>query len=139
MASVPNKCITVMIARIRGQREKYAPSQDQLSILMQRVATALAGIRSFRSQACGHIVLIRMVRKLNLDDWPVITDTNITTAAKADADNLPLTTDEMARMEAASVVRRVRTRTGLSQDRFAKRYKVQRRTHSQSGARPNQG
>ncbi|GHD02156.1 helix-turn-helix domain-containing protein [Novosphingobium pokkalii] len=53
-----------------------------------------------------------------------MTDADITAAAKADADNPPLTAEEMARMEAASVVRRVRARTGLSQDRFAKRYRI---------------
>jgi len=53
-----------------------------------------------------------------------MTDADITAAAKADADNLPLTADEMARMEAAAVVRHVRARTGLSQDRFAKRYRI---------------
>ena len=53
-----------------------------------------------------------------------MTDADITAAAKADADNPPLTSDEMARMEAASVVRRVRARTGLSQGTFAKRYRI---------------
>jgi putative transcriptional regulator len=53
-----------------------------------------------------------------------MTDADITAAAKADADNPPLTADEAARMEAASMVRRVRARTGLSQDRFAKRYHI---------------
>ena len=51
-------------------------------------------------------------------------DAAITAAAQADADNPPLTPAELARMEAASVVRRVRARTGLSQDRFAKRYRI---------------
>ena len=50
-----------------------------------------------------------------------MTDTAITAAALSDADNLPLTADEIARIGTASVVRRVRARTGLSQDRFAKR------------------
>ena len=53
-----------------------------------------------------------------------MTDADITAAALSDADNLPLSAEEMARMEAASVVRRVRARTGLSQDRFAKRYRI---------------
>jgi putative transcriptional regulator len=51
-------------------------------------------------------------------------DAQITAAAMSDIDNLPLSADEMARMETASVVRRVRARTGLSQDRFAKRYRI---------------
>lgn len=73
--------------------------------------------------------------KLDPDNHPMLTaeenarldamtDARIMAAAKTDADNLPLTPDEMARMEAASVVRRVRARTGLSQDRFARRYKI---------------
>jgi putative transcriptional regulator len=53
-----------------------------------------------------------------------LTDAQITAAAITDPDNPPLTADEMARMEAASMVRKVRARTGLSQDRFAKRYHI---------------
>lgn len=53
-----------------------------------------------------------------------MTDGEITAAALADPDNPPLTTDELARIEAASVVRRVRARTGLSQQRFAARYHI---------------
>jgi len=52
-----------------------------------------------------------------------LTDARITAAAMADTDNPPLTADEMVRM-AASVVRKVRARIGLSQDRFAKRYHI---------------
>jgi putative transcriptional regulator len=53
-----------------------------------------------------------------------MTDAEITAAALADPDNPPLTADELARMEAAGVVRRVRARTGLSQQRFAARYRI---------------
>jgi putative transcriptional regulator len=53
-----------------------------------------------------------------------MTDADIIAAAKADTDNPLLTADEMGRMKAASVVHRVRARTGLSQDRFAKRYRI---------------
>jgi putative transcriptional regulator len=53
-----------------------------------------------------------------------MTDAEITAAALADPDNPPLTADELARIEAASVVRRVRARTGLSQQRFAARYHI---------------
>ncbi|HJQ18285.1 MAG TPA: helix-turn-helix domain-containing protein [Allosphingosinicella sp.] len=53
-----------------------------------------------------------------------MSDADIITAAEADADNPPLTTEEMDRMEAARAVRRVRARTGLSQDRFAKAYRI---------------
>jgi len=53
-----------------------------------------------------------------------MTDADLAAAAKSDADNPPLTNEDMARMEAASTVRRVRARTGLSQDRFAKRYHI---------------
>jgi len=41
-----------------------------------------------------------------------MTEAEIMAAAITDADNPPLTAEEMARMEAASVVRRVRARTG---------------------------
>lgn len=53
-----------------------------------------------------------------------MTDAEITAAAMVDADNPPLSAGELARMEAASTVRRVRARTGLSQDRFAARYRI---------------
>jgi len=53
-----------------------------------------------------------------------MTDAEITAAALADPDNPPLSADELARIEAASVVRRVRARTGLSQQRFAARYHI---------------
>jgi len=53
-----------------------------------------------------------------------MTDVEITAAAKADTDNPPLTADELARMEGARVVRRVRARTGLSQARFAEAFRI---------------
>jgi putative transcriptional regulator len=73
--------------------------------------------------------------KLDPNDLPVLTeaeakrldaltDAQITAAAMSDTDNLPLTAEQAARLEAASIVRGVRARTGLSQDRFAKRYKI---------------
>jgi putative transcriptional regulator len=72
---------------------------------------------------------------LNPDDPPTLspderarlegmTDAQITAGALSDADNPPLSADEMARVETAATVRRVRARTGLSQDRFAKRYRI---------------
>jgi putative transcriptional regulator len=51
-------------------------------------------------------------------------DVEITAAAEADSDNPQLTAEEAARIAAAQVVRRVRARTGLSQNRFAKRYRI---------------
>ena len=53
-----------------------------------------------------------------------MSDAEITAAALADADNPPLTAEESARIEAAQIVRRTRAQTGLSQDRFAKRYRI---------------
>jgi putative transcriptional regulator len=53
-----------------------------------------------------------------------MSDAEITAAAMADADNPPLTAEERARIEAAQIVRRTRAHTGLSQDRFAKRYRI---------------
>lgn len=52
------------------------------------------------------------------------TDAELTAAAMADADNPPLSDDELARMEAARLVRRVRANTGLSQTRFAETYRI---------------
>lgn len=53
-----------------------------------------------------------------------MTDADIEAAARADPDNPPLTEEELARMEAARMVRRVRARTGLSQGGFAKIYHI---------------
>lgn len=53
-----------------------------------------------------------------------MTDADITAAAAGDADNPPMSDDELARLEAAATVRAVRARTGLSQDRFAKTYRI---------------
>jgi putative transcriptional regulator len=52
------------------------------------------------------------------------TDGQLTADAAADADNPPLSDDELARMEAARIVRQVRARTGLSQTRFADAYRI---------------
>jgi putative transcriptional regulator len=77
-----------------------------------------------------------MVRfRLNPDAPPVLskaerahleamTDADITAAAQADADNPPLKRDEIARIEAARTVRRVRAGTGLSQARFAQAFRI---------------
>lgn len=73
--------------------------------------------------------------KLDPNDPPALTaaerarldamsDGEITAAALADADNPPLSLEETARLETAGVVRRVRARTGLSQLRFAQRYRI---------------
>lgn len=53
-----------------------------------------------------------------------MTSADIEAAAKADADNPPLTDEELARMETARLIRRVRARTGLSQSGFAKTYHI---------------
>lgn len=53
-----------------------------------------------------------------------MSDAEITAGTMADADNPPLTAEEAARIEAAQTVRRVRAHTGLSQNRFAKRYRI---------------
>jgi putative transcriptional regulator len=53
-----------------------------------------------------------------------MSDAEITAAAVADADNPLLTVNESARIKAAQAVRRTRAHTGLSQDRFAKRYRI---------------
>jgi putative transcriptional regulator len=53
-----------------------------------------------------------------------MTDAELTAAAESDADNPPLSADELARLEAAATVRSVRAKTGLSQNRFAKAYRI---------------
>jgi putative transcriptional regulator len=77
-----------------------------------------------------------MVRfKLNPDTPPTlseaervrldaVTDADITKAAENDSDNAPLNPDELARMETARTVRRVRARTGLSQTGFARAFHI---------------
>ena len=52
------------------------------------------------------------------------TDPALTAAAAADPDNLPLSAEELARLEAARLVRAVRAHTGLSQARFARAYHI---------------
>lgn len=51
-------------------------------------------------------------------------DDAMTAAAMADADNPPLNADELARVEAAQTIKRVRAKTGLSQDGFAKAFHI---------------
>ncbi len=53
-----------------------------------------------------------------------LSDTEITAAAKTDVDNPPLSADELDRLESVRWVRQVRARTGLSQARFAKMYRI---------------
>lgn len=51
-------------------------------------------------------------------------DAAITAAALSDEDNPPLANEEATRFEAARIVRRVRARTGLSQQRFATAFSI---------------
>jgi putative transcriptional regulator len=53
-----------------------------------------------------------------------MTDEEITAAAESDPDNPPLTDEELERMQLTRLVRVVRARTGLSQTRFAERYRI---------------
>ena len=53
-----------------------------------------------------------------------MTDADITRAAETDIDNPPLNANELARVETAQTVRRVRARTGLSQIRFAQAFHI---------------
>jgi putative transcriptional regulator len=53
-----------------------------------------------------------------------MTDAEITAAARADADNPPLSAQELARVAAARKVRRVRAKSGLSQARFAQAFRI---------------
>ena len=75
-----------------------------------------------RFKLCPHdLPALTGAERARLD---AMTDTEITAAALADPENLPLTADELAQIEATSMVRRVRARTGLSQQRFAARYHI---------------
>lgn len=77
-----------------------------------------------------------MVRfKLDPDHPPELTDDErrrldalddaaISAAAHEDEDNPPITAEEAARFDAARMVRRVRARTGLSQQRFAAAFSI---------------
>jgi putative transcriptional regulator len=53
-----------------------------------------------------------------------LTDAEITAAATSDPDNPPLTESELARLQAAATLRRVRAATGLSQSEFAVAYRI---------------
>ena len=53
-----------------------------------------------------------------------MTDEQITAAAESDPDNPPLTDEELDRMRLTRLVRVVRARTGLSQSRFAEKYRI---------------
>ncbi|WP_332770117.1 helix-turn-helix domain-containing protein [Phenylobacterium sp.] len=53
-----------------------------------------------------------------------LSDSEITAGALADADNPPLSAEELRRLEAVRRVRAVRARTGLSQTRFAQAYRI---------------
>ena len=70
-----------------------------------------------------------------------LTDAQINAAASTDADNEPLTKSELGKLRSASLVRRARAHTGLSQAAFAKTYRInaarlrdleQGRTHADS-------
>jgi putative transcriptional regulator len=53
-----------------------------------------------------------------------MTDAEITAAAKDDADNQPLTGDELGKIRSAHLVRQARQHSGLSQAAFAKTYRI---------------
>ena len=54
----------------------------------------------------------------------LMTDTAITAAAEADADNPPLSDAALVRVRLARRVQAVRAHTGLSQRRFAAAYRI---------------
>lgn len=53
-----------------------------------------------------------------------LSDDEVESLAKEDPDNLPLGAQELSRMAAARTVRRVREAAGLSQAKFAERYRI---------------
>lgn len=64
---------------------------------------------------------------MSKEEWAkldAMTDEEITAAAESDPDNPPLTDEELERMQLTRLVRVVRARTGLSQSRFAERYRI---------------
>lgn len=52
------------------------------------------------------------------------TDAEITAAAKEDADNKPMTRDELGKVRSARLVRYARRHSGLSQAVFARTYRI---------------
>jgi putative transcriptional regulator len=75
------------------------------------------------------------------DRLDVMSETEISSAADADADNPALTEIELGRVRSARVVRQARLRSGLSQAAFARTYRInvarlrdleQGRTHADS-------
>jgi putative transcriptional regulator len=53
-----------------------------------------------------------------------MTDADITAGANEDADNKPLTRDELAKLHSARLMRQARWRSGLSQAAFARTYRI---------------
>jgi putative transcriptional regulator len=53
-----------------------------------------------------------------------MTEDEIEKNARDDPDNPPLTDEELARVRSVKLVREVRTKTGLSQGAFAKRFHI---------------
>ena len=53
-----------------------------------------------------------------------MTDAEITAAAHDDAENQPLTQDELGKVRSARLVRQARRHSGLSQAAFAKTYRI---------------
>lgn len=53
-----------------------------------------------------------------------MSDAEVTAAALTDPDNVPLSNDELMRMETSLSVRRARQRTGLSQTGFARAFHI---------------
>src|SRR5271154_3524669 len=53
-----------------------------------------------------------------------MTDAEITAAANEDADNKPLTRDELGKVRSARLVRQARQHSGLSQAAFARTYRI---------------
>ncbi|WP_254600816.1 DNA-binding transcriptional regulator [Caulobacter sp. S45] len=64
---------------------------------------------------------------MSVEEWArldAMTDEDITVAAESDPDNPPLTDEELLRMRAARLAKRVRAATGLTQTAFAERYHI---------------
>ena len=58
-------------------------------------------------------------------EWdPPMTDDEINEAARSDPDNPPLTADQLARMRRISPAKFIRRKLGLSDEQFAKRFRI---------------
>jgi putative transcriptional regulator len=81
----------------------------------------MSTVRRTRAELAATGFRFDAVERARLD---AMSDEEIERLASEDPDNLPLGEPELARMVTARAVRRVREEAGLSQARFAERYRI---------------